>query len=202
MKKKNHLGSSDGLEFRIRGRASELIAFFHSEEKLRAKAKKEGLKISEVSKADRKWRDRLKQEAAILEQRCTLNGISPVPAELQELSRLLKNGKKAATSLQKNHVLSSLAWEYDLNILDDAEINVVPFAADSLVEAGGLRPLLKSPASGKNDLRQSVRPWMSDEEFLKNWKEKREKLKKFQARPDYEETMCAARAALLSKDKK
>lgn len=202
MKKKNHLGSLDGLEFRIRGRASELIAFFHSEEKLRAKAKKEGLKISEVSKADRKWRDRLKQEASILEQRCTLNGISPVPAELQELSRLLKNGKKAATSLQKNHVLSSLAWEYDPSILDDAEVNVVPFAADALVEVGGLRPLLKSPASRKNDLRQTVCPWMSDETFLKNWKEKREKLKKFQARPDYEEIMHIAREAASSKDEK
>lgn len=202
MKKKNHLGSSDGLEFRIKGRASELIAFFHSEEKMRAKAKKEGLKISEVSKADRKWRDRLKQEASILEQRCSLNGISPIPVELQELSRLLKNGKKSATSLQKNQVSSSLAWEYDLNILDDSKINVVPFAADALVEAGGLRPLLKSPASGKNDLRQSARALLSDEVFLKRWKAQREKLKKFQALPNYEEMMSVAREALLSKDKK
>ncbi len=202
MKKKNYLGYSDGLEFHIRGRASELIALFHSEEKLRAKSKKEGLKISEVSKADRKWKDRLKQEAAVLEKRCVLNGISPIPEEIQELKRLLENGKKAGISLQKNHVASCLAWEYDPSVLEDAEINVVPFAATALLEAGGLRPLLKSPASGKNDLRQTVRPWMLDETFLKNWKEKREKLKKFQARPDYEERVRIAREAASSKDKK
>ena len=108
MKKKNYLGYSDGLEFHIRGRASELIALFHSEEKLRAKSKKEGLKISEVSKADRKWKDRLKQEAAVLEKRCVLNGISPIPEEIQELKRLLENGKKAGISFRANNGHSDL----------------------------------------------------------------------------------------------
>lgn len=141
---------------------------------------------------NRNWKQEYKDDFFRLIIQCGEHEIYPIPEEVIEVSRqLLGQTKGNVQPIEKYYVQSCLAQEYDPEILNDpdGQIGIISFAARALDEAGGLRENKISTASGQNDYRQTVREWLSEEDFLRGWKIKRERHKEFSSRPDRDEML-------------
>jgi len=170
-------------EFQVIEKANEMLAPFI---------------MSGVDTEGSNWKQQYKDELLKLIVICHENQIYPLPESVVELSRhLLGKTRGSVEPTRKFQVLMALAHEYDApEEVGKLKRGTLSFAGKKLKELGGLREL---QINTDNDYRQTVRPWLEDPSFIKDWKALRKRLLENETDKNFQELLSVVKKAARRK---
>ena len=185
--RKNYLGFDTYLqspEWKIRVEASEMLSYF--------------LEIGKELPNYREWKSSFRKRLNDLYLTCEQNQISPYPEELRELERHLSRRKKDVYPAEKSFVSSWLAWNFDPDELKTKRNEIIRQGNAALDDLGGLRVNMRGfqVSSERNEFEQTIKRLIADKQFLKGWREKRDRYNKLQQRNDMDKAIEISKAAI------